>query len=92
LNSEQKEKLPPDDRGQHLAFEISMALSNAMKLVRGLWKGLTETERKAIAQKVARLKEHGDQWKLDEEMPLDPLYGAHSSPPDFTKCHQHKKD
>src|SRR5262245_19395265 len=48
-------------RGQLLAFEISMALSNAVKAVRGLWKGLTEYERKTVAEKVvSRLRGHGD--------------------------------
>jgi hypothetical protein len=37
---------------------------------------------------VSQLKEHGDKWKLDEEVKLDPLKGAHSSPQSFTQAHQ----
>lgn len=79
-------------RGEFLAFEISLALSNAQKVVRGLWKGLTEQERHAVARRVVdRLKEHGDKWKLDEEFDAPPIE-AHSTPKSFTEAHNYKKD
>ena len=75
-----------------MAHGISFALSNATKVVRGLWIGLTEKERWAVAcRTVEHLKEHGDKWKLDEEVEANPLKGAHSSPPSFTQAHQKPK-
>src|SRR5256885_2133252 len=80
-------------RGEHLAHSISFALSKAQKIVRGLWKGLTDQERWAVAcRTVEHLKEHGDGWKLGEELEANPLDGAHSSPQSFTKAHHQKKD
>jgi hypothetical protein len=57
-------------RGDHLRFAIAFALMKARKVVRGLRQGLTEQERFAVAYAVVwRLKEHGDPWKLSEELP-----------------------
>jgi hypothetical protein len=36
-------------RGKHLAHSISFALGKAQKVMRGLWKGLTEQERWDVA-------------------------------------------
>jgi hypothetical protein len=56
-------------RGEHLAHSISFALSKAQKVVRGLWLGLTDKERWDVACKtVEHLKEHGDRWRLNEEV------------------------
>jgi hypothetical protein len=80
-------------RGEHLKHCISFALIGASTIVRGLWRTLTDEERSAVASRtVDKLKEHGDKWRLDEEVPLNPLDGAHSSPPSFTEAHGHKKD
>jgi hypothetical protein len=38
------------------------------------------------------MKEHGDKWRLNEEVELSPLDGAHSSPPSFTEAHNQKQD
>jgi hypothetical protein len=39
---------------------------------------------------VEHLKEHGDKWRLNEEIesPVEP----HSTPSSFTEAHRHKKD
>lgn len=72
-------------RGQHLAHSISFALSKAQKFVRGLWFGLTDKERWDVACKtVDHLKEHGDKWKLNEELE-SPVVEAHSSPRSLRK-------
>jgi hypothetical protein len=79
-------------RGEHLAHSISFALIKAQKVVRGLWIGLTDKERWDVACKtVEHLKEHGDRWKLNEEEPVNPLDGAHSSPASFTEAHSHPR-
>lgn len=57
-------------RGDLLRFAVAFALIKARKVVRGLREGLTEDERYAVADAVVwRLKEHGDPWKLSEELP-----------------------
>jgi hypothetical protein len=39
--------------------------------VRGLWLGLTDKERWDVASKtVKHMKEHGDKWRLNEEVEL----------------------
>jgi hypothetical protein len=58
--------------------------------VRGLWFGLTERERWEVACKtVDHLKEHGDKWKLNEEVE-SPVVEAHSTPSSFTEAHNQK--
>ncbi len=57
-------------RGDILSFAIAFALRGARKLVRGLRQELTEEERYRIADDVVhRLKQHGDPWRLSEELP-----------------------
>jgi hypothetical protein len=68
-------------RGELLAHSISYALIRARKVVRGLYYGLTENERKAVAQAaVDELKRHGDQWRLSDEIE-SPVGRAHSTAP-----------
>jgi len=63
-----------------LRFAIAYALIRARKLVRGLRQGLSEEERYAVADDVVhRLQQHGDPWRLSEELP-DGIKG-HSTPP-----------
>ena len=82
-------------RGEYLAHSISFALSKARKVVRGLWFGLTDKERWDVAcrtvQHLKGLKEHGDKWKLNEELEA-PVVEAHSTPRSFTEAHDYKKD
>jgi hypothetical protein len=68
-------------RGDMLRFAIAFALTRARKLVRGLRQGLSEDERFLIADDVVeRLRQHGDPWRLSEELP--PVSGkGHSTPP-----------
>jgi hypothetical protein len=52
------------------------------------WRTLTDEERWKVASRtVDKLKEHGDQWKLDEEMEA-PTEGAHTTPLSFTEAHK----
>src|SRR5262249_36343872 len=79
-------------RGEHLAHSISFALIKAQKVVRGLWLGLTDKERWDVACKtVEHLKEHGDKWKLNEELE-PPAVDANSTPRSFTEAHNRKRD
>lgn len=56
-------------RGEVLRYAISFALMGAVKVVRGLRKGLSEPERHAVADAaVSHMKKYGNSWKLDEEM------------------------
>ena len=53
-----------------LRFAIAFALKHARKQIRGLWFGLQEEERFAVAETVVEeLRKRGDHWKLDEELP-----------------------
>ena len=55
-----------------LAHAISLALNNAVKVVRGLRKGLTSEERYEVANRaVEEMKKHGDPWRLNEERTWD---------------------
>ena len=79
-------------RGEQLAHSISFALIKAQKVVRGLWLGLTDKERWDVACKtVEHLKEHGDRWRLNEEVE-NPVVGAHSTTRNFTEAHNQAKD
>jgi hypothetical protein len=52
-----------------LSYAISFALINAVKVVRGLRKGLSSEERDQVAQRaVGEMKKHGDPWRLNEEV------------------------
>jgi len=63
-----------------LRFALAFALIRARKLVRGLRQGLSEEERYLVADDVVhRLQQHGDPWRLSEELP--PTGKGHSTPP-----------
>ena len=82
----------PMTPGELLAHSISFALDMAQKVVRGLWKGLSEEERWNVAcRTVEHLEEHGDKWKLNEEIE-SPVVEAHSTPRSFTEAHDYKKE
>ena len=67
-------------RADLLRFSIAFALIGARKLVRGLRQELNEDERYRVADAVVqRLQEHGDPWRLTEELP--PPAPGHSTPP-----------
>lgn len=73
-------------RGDLLASQIAFALIGAARVVRGLWKGLTDAERYAVADNaVNALKEHGDPWKLNGDLPpsraVQPSYSQMQSWP-----------
>ena len=54
-------------RGDLLSFAVAIALRGARKLVR---EELTEEERYRVADDVVhQLKQHGDPWRLSEELP-----------------------
>ena len=79
-------------RGQHLAHSISFALGKAQKVVRGFRLGLTDKERWDVACKtVEHLKEHGDKWKLNEDLET-PVVDAHSTPRGFTEAHSQNRN
>jgi hypothetical protein len=63
--------MPFKTRGDLLGLHLTMALSRAVKIVRGLRKGLSREEREAVAydtvRRVAALRE--DPWGLNEELP-----------------------
>ena len=64
-----------------LRFAIAFVLMRARKLVRGLRQGLTEDERYLVADDVMqRLQQHGDPWRLSDELPVAAGKG-HSTPP-----------
>jgi hypothetical protein len=63
-----------------LRFAIAFALMRARKLVRGLRQALSEEERYLVADDVVhRLQEHGDPWRLSEELP-SMIGKGHSTP------------
>jgi len=68
-------------RGDMLRFAIAFALRGARKLVRGLRQTLSEEERYRVADDVVqRLRQHGDPWRLSEDLP--PMTGkGFSTPP-----------
>ncbi len=63
------------------SFRYRLALRGASKLIRGLRHGLTEEERYRVADDVVdRLQQHGDPWRLSEELP-DVTGKGYSTPP-----------
>jgi hypothetical protein len=64
-----------------LRFAVAFALMGARKLVRGLRQGLSEEERYRVADDVVhRLQQHGDPWRLSDDLP--PMTGkGFSTPP-----------
>ena len=68
-----------------LRFAVAFALMGARKLVRGLPQGLSEDERYRVADDVVRrLKQHGDPWRLSDELPPLPGKGFSTPPNDRT--------
>jgi len=64
-----------------LRFAVAFALRGARKLVRGLRQGLSEEERYRVADDVVhRLQQHGDPWRLNDDLPATTGKG-HSTPP-----------
>ncbi len=64
-----------------LRFAIAFALMRARKVIRGLHQGLNENERYLVADDVAhRLQQHGDPWRLSEELP-EATGKGYSTPP-----------
>jgi hypothetical protein len=56
-------------KGEMLAHAIAFALSNAVKVVRGLRQGLTPENKYAVAQRaVEEMKKYGDPWRLNDEV------------------------
>jgi len=68
-------------RGDMPRFAIAFALRGARELVHGLRQGLDEDERYRVADDVVhRLQQHGDPWRLSDDLP--PLTGkGFSTPP-----------
>jgi hypothetical protein len=55
-------------RGDILRYRVALALSRAVKVVRGQRQSLTEPQRYVVADyTVDQLKEHGDPPRLSEE-------------------------
>ena len=79
--------MPIKTRGDLLRLELFMALSKAMKLVRGLRKSLTIAEREGIADDAVRrvASKPGDPWRLNEELPLPGPAIGHGSPENWHK-------
>jgi len=64
-----------------LRFAIAFALRGARKLVRGLRQGLSEEERYRVADDVVhRLQQHGDPWRLADDLPLPAGQGFSTLP------------
>jgi hypothetical protein len=64
-----------------LRFAPAFALMRARKLVRGLRHGLSEEERYLVADDVVqRLQQHGDPWRLQEDLP-EMTGRGYSTPP-----------
>jgi hypothetical protein len=56
-------------RGDLLSYGIAFALRGARKLVRGLREELTEERFRVADDVVHQLKQHGDPWRLSEDLP-----------------------
>ena len=56
-------------RGDMLSFAIAFAPRGARKLVRRLRHELTEERYRVANDVVHRLKQHGDPWRLSEDLP-----------------------
>jgi hypothetical protein len=64
-----------------LRFAVAFALMRARKLVRGLRQGLSEEERYRVADDVVdRLKQHGDPWRLSENLPTGSGFSTPNPP------------
>jgi len=74
--------MPIKTRGDLLRLDLFMALSKAVKLVRGARMAMTIAEREAIADDAVRrvANKPGDPWKLNEELPPPGPAIGHGSP------------
>lgn len=74
-------------RGDVLRLGLFMALSEAVKLVRGARKAMTIAEREAIADDTVRrvASQPGDPWKLNDDLPRPGPAIGHGSPDGWTK-------
>jgi hypothetical protein len=79
--------MPIRTRGDLLALELFMALSEAVKLVRGARKAMTIAEREAIADDAVRrvASKPGDPWRLNEQLPPPSPAIGHGSPENWHK-------
>jgi hypothetical protein len=79
--------MPNRTRGDLLRLDLFMALSDAVKIVRGARKAMTITEREAIAENTLRRIANmpGDPWRLNEELPLPGPAIGHGSPENWSK-------
>ncbi len=79
--------MPIKTRGDLLRLDLFVALSNAVKLVRGARKAMTIAEREAIADDAVRqvASKPGDPWRLNEELPLPGPAIGHGSPEGWSK-------
>jgi hypothetical protein len=79
--------MPTRTRGDLLRLDLFMALSDAVKLVRGARKPMTIMERQAIADDTVRriASKPNDPWRLKEELPLPGPAIGHGSPENWSK-------
>jgi hypothetical protein len=79
--------VPIKTRGDLLRLDLFMALSDAVKLVRGARKAMTIAEREAIADDAVRrlAAKRNDPWRLNEELPSPGLAIGHGSPENWHK-------
>ncbi len=79
--------MPIKTRGDLLRLDLFMALSDAVKLVRGARKAMTIAEREAIADSAVRriASRPGDPWRLNEALPLPGPALGHGSPDNWSK-------
>ena len=79
--------MPIRTRGDLLRLDLSMALSKAVKIIRGLRQGLTREEQEAVADDaVTRVaNKRGDPWRLKEELPPATPAIGHGTPEGWCK-------
>jgi hypothetical protein len=79
--------MPVKTRGDLLRLDLFMALSKAVKLVRGAHKAMTIAEREAITDDAVRrvASKPGDPWRLNEELQLPGPAIGHGSPENWHK-------
>ena len=81
------ERVMKNDTWRTFSAQHLLCPEQGAKVFRGLWLGLTDKERWDVAcRTVEHLKEHGDKWKLNEEIE-SPVVEAHSTPSSFTEAH-----
>lgn len=79
--------MPIKTRGDLLRLDLFMALSDALKIVRGARKAMTIAEREVIAESTVRriASKPGDPWRLNEVLPLPGPAIGHGSPENWHK-------